>query len=577
MTKYTIFCVLGLALLIQGGKHWMTPVIAPANKPVIAANLDADSIEPLTKTAHADSLAVPHSSNIDAPQPELTTRQPDRSFTPGSTFLATAAQETKDPQPGPEKPEAAPPSVLISTPMPLPLEIKPTFVPQPREANLASPNSPSPTADLVVVGKQETPVPEGSDAANERPRLPVDVAVKTAESTSLIADATIKSLSIPNFTTLKPLVDNRVLLIFPTTAQMQLRLDNNGPYVPAGQDSLQSQPIANAQRINESRNPAQVKADSLTSHNLLQGAQLAYQQPQFPEDRKLGGKELTIQDLFILTTNQNQRFGLLKAYWKVALAMAEFHWALEEFYTIQTLEGVGVVGGRASPSHSYIEAAIYSSLARVSETRTQAINAQYELLTLIGGQYRNLPLAVDVPLVGTYNTQFEANYPDGRAPKRLQAINKTIDLRRDTVNTRGIAIDRTFAAWQAAIQLFKQNPSDQNAQVVALAFEQLTRHRRSFLGSIREYNSDIAEYALTVLNPSFRPDQLARYLTRTPSPRPLWNTSAMNPGETAEVPSSMKDARADGQVMPATFAEETAGDDWSQRTKPMLPSVMKQN
>jgi hypothetical protein len=585
MTKYTIFCVLGLALLIQGGKHWMTPATTTVNKPVVATNSDAGPIEPLTNTAHADSLAVTHSSSNDSPQAGQPARQPDRSFTPGSTFLATAAQVNKDTSPALDKTDAAPPSVLVTTPQPPPLEIKPTFVPQPREAGSLTQADPSPTAN--VVSKQETPLTETplnetTDSASERPRLPADLAVKgatgTAESAALIADSTGKSSALPSFTTLKPLVDNRVPLIFPTTAQMQIQLDPTSPYGPAGQDPGPTQAITNAMRFNEARNPMQVKADSLVSHNLLQGAQLAYQQPQFPGTNKLEGKELTIQDLFIMTTNRDQRFGLLKAYWKVALAMAEYHWAVEEYLTIRTLDGIGVVGGQASPSHIYIEAAIFASMARVSETRKQAIIAQFELLTLMGGQYRNLPLAIDVPLVGTYNTQFEANYPNPlSAPKRLQAINKTIDNCRDTVNSRGITIDRIFKAWQAAILLFQQNPrSEQNAQVVALAYEQLTRARRGFLGSIREYNSDIAEYALTVLNPSFRPDQLARYLTRTPSPRPLWNTSAMNPGETTEVQASLPESRVDGQVVPSTFADG-ATDDWSQKTKPALPSVMKQN
>lgn len=580
MTKYTIFCVLGLALVIQGARHWLSPGTNPetttSNKPVIAANLDANSIKPLTETEHVDSLAVPHLSSKDSPQAEQPARQPSHSFTPGSTFLATAAQETK--VPAPENPEAAPPSVLVTTPQPTPLVIKPTFVPKPREADMPALVNQSPTANSVVVGKQETPIDEATDPANERPRLPADFAIKEAttmaENASLIAGTSGNTSSLPDFTTLKPLVDDRVLLVFPTTAQMQIQLDPNPSYGLGGQDP--AQPITNAQRFNEARNPAQVKADSLLSHNLLQGAQLAYQQPQFPNTNKLEGKELTIQDLFILTSNRDQRFALLKAYWKIALAMAEYHWAVEEYLTIRTLDGVGVANGR-SPSHIYIEAAIFASMARVSETRTQAINAQFELLTLMGGRYRNLPLSVDVPLVGTYNTQFEANYPNpATAPRRLQAINKTIDNRRDTVNSRGIAIDRIFKAWQAAIGLFQQNPNEQNAQVVALAYEQLTRARRGFLASIREYNSDIAEYALTVLDPSFRPDQLARYLTRTPSPRPLWNTSAMNPVETANALPTMADTRTDGQVTPATFAEGAAGDDWSEKTRPMLPSVMKQ-
>lgn len=567
MTKYTIFCVLGLALLIQGAKQWMTP----APQPLAAANPDASPIEPLTKTAHADSLAVPHASSNVSPQPELMTRQPERSFTPGSSFLAQAAQESKDPSP--DKTDAAPPSVLVKT-QPDPLVIKPTFVPQPREANTLASN-PNPAANAVVVNKPETPLHETTDPAGERPRLPAEFATQqaatTAESAALTAEAIGKSSPLPDFTTLKPLIDNRVELQFPTTA-MQIPLS---PYGQPGQDPSQSSPIANTLRSNEARNPAQVKADSLASHNLMQGAQLAYQSPNFPPQYKLEGKELTLQDIFILTQDRDKRYAMLKAYWKVALAMAEYNWAVEEYFTIQRLEGIG---GQASTSHRYIEAAINSCVARVSETRIQTINAQFELLTLMGGQFRTMPLCVDVPLVGTYNTQFEANFPNGRAPTRLRAISQTIDLRRDVVNSSCLAIDTTFNAWaKTAIPLYQRDATEQNAQVVAIGYDQLTRRRRNFLASIREYNNDIAEYALTVLSPSFRPDQLAGYLTRTPSPRPLWNTSAMNPGETAEVPPGLKEARADGQVMPATFAEGTGGDDWSEKTRPALPSVMKQN
>jgi hypothetical protein len=578
MTKYTIFCVLGLALVIAGGKQWLMPGsannAASSGSSPVTVNPATGEIAPLINTAHADSLAGPNPSNGESPQTDPAARQPDRSFTPGSTFLAQAAQDPKDSQPGPA--DVVAPSVLVQSTQPAPLVIQPTFKPQPREAN---PNA-------VVLSKQETPLADpASDAATERPRLPADVATQeaatTAESATMIADATAKSM--PSFTTLKPLDDGRTLLQFPTTANMQIHLGGGAPIGGYGQaqpdTGLQQQvPITQVQRQNEMRNPDQVKADSLVSHNLLQGAQLAYQQPQFPEGNKLSGKELTIQDLFILTSNREQRFGLLKAYWKIALAMAEYHWAVEEYLTIRTLDGVGVVGGRASPSHTYIEAAIFSSMARVSETRTQAVNAQYELLALMGGQYRHLPLSIDVPLVGTYNTQFEANYPDGRAPKRLQAINKTIDNRRDTVNSRGIAIDRVFKAWQAAIGNFQRDPSEQNAQVVAVAYEQITRQRRNFLASIREYNSDIAEYALSVLNPGFRPEQLARYLTRTPSPRPLWNTSAMIPRESpSEDQPGLANVRSDSQVRPATFSDESAGEDWSQKTHAPLPSVMKQS
>lgn len=570
MTKYTIFCVLGLALLIQGAKQWMVPASKPSNNSS-AANSETGDIEPLTKTAHADSLGVPHPSNNDSPQASPAIRQPDRSFTPGSTFLAQAVRDNTEAPPG--KTDAVPSSVMVASSEPAPLVIKPTFVPQPREAN---PNA------IVMSKPNSPPLEQAADPADERPRLPADFATKeattSAESASMIADATAKSSSIPSFTMLKPIKDDRVELQFPTTANMQIQLGGNtpiSPYGQAGPDSAGQLPITNVQRLNEARNPAQVKADSLASHNLLQGAQLAYQSRDFPAQNRLEGKELTLQDLFILTPDREKRFALLKAYWKVALAMAEYHWAVEENYTIQRLNAIS---GQASTSHRYIEAAIYSSISRVSETRTQTINAQYELLTLMGGQFRTMPLCVDVPLVGTYNTQFDVNFPNGRAPTRLRAISQTVDLRRDVVNTRCLAINTTFDAWaKSAIPLYLSSSTEQNAQVVAIGYEQVTRHRRYFLASIREYNNDIAEYALSVLSPSFRPDQLAGYLTRTPSPRPLWNTSAMVTSDTAEEQPVLANVRTDNQIRPATFTDESAGEDWSQKTRSVLPSVMKQN
>ncbi len=560
MTKYTIFCVLGLALLIAGAKHWM-----PGSKPAsntTAANSEGSKIAPLTNTEHAASLAAPPPSSSDSPQAGPAARQPDRSFTPGSTFLAQSVQNTAEQEPG--KIDVVPPSVLTQTPQPAPLALPTTHKPQPREAN---PNA-------VVL----TPLSAG---APEQPSLPADLAAASAESASMISDATARSVLIPSVAALKPLLDGPVELQFPEIVQKQINLGGPGstPISPysAGQDPL-GQPVAGGERSNEARNPAQVKADSLASHNLLQGAQLAYRSQKFPVQHKLEGRELTLQDLFIITNDRDKRFALLKAYWRVALAMAEYNWAVEEYYTIKPLEGVA---GQASTSHRYIEAAINSSVARVSETRIQTINAQFELLKLMGGQYRAMPLCADIPLVGTYNTQFEKNYPTGRAPARLREISQTVDLRRDVVNSRCLSIHTTFNAWaNSAIPQYLRSQSESDAQVVAIGYEQVIRHRRYFLAAIREYNNDIAEYALSVLSPSFRPEQLASFLTRTPSPGPLWNTSAMISSESAEVPPSLQElradspARSDSQVRPATFVNESAGEDWSLKTREPLPSVM---
>jgi hypothetical protein len=559
MTKYTIFCVLGLALLIGGAKQWLFPGSKPANNSS-AANLAASDIKPLSQTNQAGMLGTPNPTSGDAPQANPAARQPDRSFTPGSTLLANAVQEQRDASPGPT--DNVPPSVLPKSPQPAPLALPTTFKPQPREAN---PNA---------AAQNNQGAPHG-DGTHEQQNMPADffiAATTTVQSAGMIADATARSTSTPNFAALKPLADGPIELQFPEIVQKQIHLGGPGSGSPISPYGLGQDP--NTLRNNEARNPAQVKADSLVSHNLVQGAQLAFQSAKFPMQHKLEGRELTLQDLFIITTDPKKRYALLRAYWKVALAMAEYNWAVEEYYTLEPLKAVGF-GNQVTASHRYIEAAINSSMARVSETRIQTINAQFELLTLMGGKFRAMPLCVDIPLVGTYNTQYEKNFPTGQAPARLREIAQTVDLRRDVVNARCLAVNTTFDAWaNSAIPLFRQGPTELNAQVIAIGYEQVTRHRRNFLAAIRDYNNDIAEYALTVLSSSLRPDQLASYLTRTPSLRPLWNTSAMISSETADTAPALEPARSDSQVRQATFSNEAAGEDWSRKTREVLPSVM---
>ncbi|MGC4003319.1 MAG: hypothetical protein QM811_09355 [Pirellulales bacterium] len=337
----------------------------------------------------------------------------------------------------------------------------------------------------------------------------------------------------------------------------------------------QNDPIAVQGGWERDRNPAQVKADSQISDTLLRDSQLAFQNPNLNERQKIPGKVMALEDLFYLTQDRERRFQLIRAYWKLALAMAEYHWALDEYIMILPLERIG--GGAQTIAHRYIEAVMYSSQARISDTKTAAINAQYELLVLMGNSARTAPLAVDVPLVGTYNTQFSQNFPDNRAaPQRLRAIDKTVDLQRDSINTRAIAIQRTYAALVSAKKLYETQPTEIQAQGFALAFEQLTRHRRAFLNSVREYNIDIAEYAMMTLPGNYRPAEIAKLLNRRPSPA-LWNSQAAIETEADErsVGRPAMETRVDRDVTQATFNEPVEGERWSR--PPEMKSVMKRN
>lgn len=611
MGKYAIFGLLGLALAVGGVQEFWknnrsgtetmsggTEERPTGEKTPLPNAATTNSVLQLQVRQPSGLLAAGlNPSGLAAYQNNLSGQSP---LAKASEAAAPAANSTQNDQSDNSKAQTAggkanPAAPMTSNP---PLVTEPTPAAKGTEVAAAAKNNP------------EKGQPEKT--ATERIALQENAAEKLATSNNDAAadPAAQPAPALPakevaandapiNFTVLKPLPPDRTELCFPenavawTTYQVGTGvyqpLDNANPpaasvlsnnqVAPATLPNRnvtepaprQTAPVATAPSLQQ--NSEDIKAASRESNVLLRGAQLAFQNDRFPAQNRLTGQNVALEDVLRIGGNREKRLALTKAYWTLAVAMAEYHWATEEFYQLQQTSRANA-GAAApaseTPQQRYIAAAVNAAFARMLETKATAITAQHELAALMGNQ-QSMPIALDVPLIGTYFTRIDEIFPDRKPPGRLAAIAATVDLRRDTINSRAYAIDSTTKAFDAALNEYVRRQAE--AQFVVLAFEQLVRHRRAFLGAVRDYNFDVAEYTLNVIDGAIAPDELAARLTRSPN-RPQLKVSATlgdNVIVTARQPTP---AEVDDRgVRQATFVEAT-GDGWGQ-TADQLKSVMK--
>jgi hypothetical protein len=552
MTKYTIYSVLALTLGLAGVKEYLNRKNNPTteqqvNKFEVTTNPGVQPVD-ATQTVNKPPLLLP-SDKSDSNIPKLPVTEP--------------AAETQTLS----KPIVAQPVV---EPIKIPLS--------PKTGSAYDVAIPKKDTEVKITSFDSLPAADPTAAkAGERPALQdlegKSVLVKLEDSSTKPSDpqtVVVNRQPVPVGPTYP---SNPGGLNIPTGQfQQPVTPYDQQPRQPSGMNVDLG--LGAFVTYEQMRNPDIVKKDSQRSDRTLRDAQLFYRayDNKSVEDRyRLQGSELSLQDLFMFRTDAKSRFELIRAYWKLAIAMADFHWAYDEFRTMQKLGEVRNSGN--TNSHKIFTAIVYASMCRFLDAETAVINAQYELMGLMGNTRRR-PLAIDVPLVGTYNTRLATLYPNVRtAPQRLLIIDSTIDKKRDTINLRALAMATTYDAWFDAQGSYFSNPQEQGAQVVGLAYDQLVRHRRAFLDSIRNYNTDIAEYVLLTNQASVRPDELTQSLIRNPS-RPLWNTTA-DASETRNNVMRQPAIIEDHAVQPATFSEATDGQDYTRKDPANLPpSVM---
>lgn len=144
-----------------------------------------------------------------------------------------------------------------------------------------------------------------------------------------------------------------------------------------------------------------------------------------------------------------------------------------------------------------------------------ANSAQFALGELVPGvrSESDAPLPIDTPLSGKYNTHFETLFSARVPPPGLRRIHETLPLRQDLVEARAAAV---FAASDSVDQQIQAYQSGRASLTELLReFENLRTQRGAFLGALRDYNLDIAEYALGTSQPNDPPDKVVGMMIKS--------------------------------------------------------------
>ncbi|MGC3968358.1 MAG: hypothetical protein QM775_13585 [Pirellulales bacterium] len=219
-----------------------------------------------------------------------------------------------------------------------------------------------------------------------------------------------------------------------------------------------------------------------------------------PKSLGTTGKPTKLIDALAGTSDRRRQAAVVYAYWKLALAAGEYHYAWQHVQFLKLMEetvAAAEQGGDAQAARAAVAARSAEANAEWREADMRLTAAQIELSEAAGRTAdAQRPLPTDLPHVGTYNTSFEKVYAGRTPPARAYLLQKSLPMRREVVAGRAQTVWAAQDAYEAAFDAYRkrQLPLDD-----ALAAIDSLRDRRSqFLTAVRRYNDEIAEYALSI-------------------------------------------------------------------------------
>ncbi len=223
-----------------------------------------------------------------------------------------------------------------------------------------------------------------------------------------------------------------------------------------------------------------------------------------PVEGALVGKLVTLEEALGRGAERTQQLKIVQAYWRLATAQADYHWALDQrdrlaYYTRGHTNSAGALSARAS------------ARADVRDMQLAVAQAQQDLVMAIGAwQDASPPLAVDRPHVGDYRTEYESVFANRMPPARIRLIHRTLPVLRQAIDAHCDAVVAAIDALEATGEHFET--SGQGLDTILVVLDLLKRERRSFMSDVRNYNQDIAEYALAAAPPGLNPKALVAWL-----------------------------------------------------------------
>ena len=295
-----------------------------------------------------------------------------------------------------------------------------------------------------------------------------------------------------------------------------------------------------------------------------------------PLEQPLDGQPVALLDVVRGLTDPVQQDRVVAAYWNLAIAVANYHFALDGRRRLRDLAGPADTGGDLVQRE--LDVARADAEVLVQRTRLAAAEAQHGLMALRPGILATiLPLPADLPHAGAYRTYYEQIFTPDRLPKARQ-LNEVLARYQDLIQAQAAAVNATRA-------LADQATTDRDAPLHGTSQwldsqQKLAERRREFLAGVHQYNLRIARYARLVSPGPVDPARFVAMLVKS-EPR-LLSPQATRPAAPLEadgLTSVLKDrpgsvaAGGSAAVTQAT-AEEPAGE-W-QKSEPAKPQRQDQ-
>ncbi len=191
------------------------------------------------------------------------------------------------------------------------------------------------------------------------------------------------------------------------------------------------------------------------------------------KDSALTGRAISLAEVLGRGASHTQKFEIAELYWRLALGVANFNWAVDEAKQLEALPA-----GQGAVDAPLLTTARAAAQARMLEAQALAVAAQQELADAIGQPTQNLPLTVEQPLVGPYRTLFDRLFAARSPPPRTRGIDRTLPLKRQAIDVRTAAVQAAASAVRAAEDAHAQGKADVLA--VLAAHQDLARQRREF-------------------------------------------------------------------------------------------------
>ena len=212
---------------------------------------------------------------------------------------------------------------------------------------------------------------------------------------------------------------------------------------------------------------------------------------------------------------------IVVTYWDLSLKLLLEQFALDELERVSDTKVFRDTAGAVE-----LEVLQSEAVTRKNQASVELLQSQHRLAGLLGGPRQQdgrppLPLPLDLPIVGPYQTNFDRMFQNQTPSRRLVEINEMLQPMQKVIESRVHSL-------RAAERLFykiqhEAGHGEVDIAVLVNACSGWHRQKENFVANIMEYNRIIVEYAFAVAPQRISDIQIVRMLVPQ---RPEWSQLA---------------------------------------------------